>query len=165
MAGAKMVFTDAYERTIDAKNRIQIPAQFRGVMDPEVDGVAFYLCPGERRNTLSLYPERAFQQRAEQLKTEAISGEDSLAFEQLYYSLASRLEMDKQGRVVLPERQLSLVEIGKEVTLAGASTRIDVWATNEYQEFLRNAFASRWPDLQKFVRRTLEQRVNGKPGE
>ncbi len=156
-----MVFTDAYERTIDAKNRIQIPAQFRSTMDPEIDGVGFYLCPGERRNTLSLYPERAFQLRAKQLRTEAISGEDSLAFEQLYYSLASRLEMDKQGRVVLPERQLSLVDIGKEVTLAGASTRIDVWSTAEYREFLRSSFASRWPDLQKFMRSTLEQRGGG----
>ena len=158
-----MVFTDAYERTIDAKNRIQIPAQFRNAMDPEADGGSFYLCPGERRNTLSLYPERTFQLRAEQLRTDQISGEDSLAFEQLYYSLASRLEMDKQGRVVLPERQLSLVNLGKEITLAGASTRIDIWQTAEYSEFLRTAFATRWSDLQKFMRQTLERRAESQP--
>jgi MraZ protein len=154
-----MPFTGAYERTIDAKNRIQIPAQFRSVMDPEAQGEAFYLCPGERRNTLSLYPERTFEERANQLRTEQISGEDSLAFEQLYYSLASRLEMDKQGRVVLPERQLALVNLGKEITLAGASTRVDIWATREYQEFVQSSFATQWPDLQKFMRQTLERRA------
>jgi len=152
-----MPFTDAYERTVDAKNRIQIPAQFRAEMDPELHGTALYLCPGERRNTLSLYPERTFESRAEQLRTERISGEDSLAFEQMYYSLASKLEMDKQGRLVLPERQLSLVTLGKEIILAGANIRIDLWAKNEYQEFVQTSFATRWTDLQKFMRQALER--------
>lgn len=159
-----MVFADAYDRTIDAKNRIQIPAQYRSLMDPDVHGTAFYLCPGERTNTLSLYPERVFEGIAERLRTDEISGEDSLAFEQMYYSLASRLETDKQGRVVLPERQLSLVNLGNQITLAGANTRIDVWSTSEYREFLRTSFATRWPDLQKFMRQTLGRRANGPSG-
>lgn len=150
-----MVFTDAYERSLDAKNRLQIPAEFRRVMDPEIHGETFYLCPGERHNTLSLYPERTFHALAERLRTEEMQGEDSLAFEQLYYGLASRLDMDKQGRVVFPERQLSLVELGKDITLAGARTRIDVWRTSDYAEFLKTSFGSRWQDLQKLMRQTL----------
>ncbi len=159
-----MPFTGAYERTIDAKNRIQIPAQFRTALDPEQHGETFYICPGERSNTLSLYPDRMFESRAEQLQTEQISGEDSLAFEQLYYSLASRLEMDKQGRVVLPERQLALVDLGKEITLAGANTRVDIWPTAAYQEFVQSSFATRWQDLQKFMRQTLGQRAGAASG-
>jgi MraZ protein len=155
-----MVFTDAYERTIDIKNRIQIPAQFRAAMDPERDGETFYLCPGERLNTLSLFPERRFYRLAEQLRTEQVSGDDSLEFEQLYYSLASRLEMDKQGRVVLPERQLALVQLGKDITLAGASTRIDIWATPEYREFMQNSYRDKWGTLHKFIRQTLERRAD-----
>lgn len=150
-----MPFNDAYHRTIDAKNRIQIPAQFRAEMDPEVHGTAFHLCPGERRNTLSLYPQRTFEKRAGQLQTEQVSGADSLDFEQMYFSLASKLEMDKQGRVVLPERQLALVDLGNEIVLAGANTRIDLWAKAEYEEFVRSAFATRWADLQKFMRQSL----------
>lgn len=160
-----MVFADAYERTIDVKSRIQIPAQYRNLLDPEVHGTAFYLCPGERSNTLSLYPEFVFERRAERLRTDEISGEDSLAFEQLYFSLASRLEMDKQGRVVLPERQLLLVNLGKEITLAGALNRIEVWATAEYREFIRSAFASRWQVLQKFLRKPLDRGASAAPGD
>jgi MraZ protein len=154
-----MVFTDAYERTIDGKKRIQIPAEYRGVLARETGDEAFYLCPGERKNTLALYPESTFRQRAEQLRTEEISSDDALAFEQLYYSVASRLELDKQGRVVLSPRLLALVELGERVTLAGANTRIDLWATAEYDAFLRDAFASRWQDLQAFMRQTLARGV------
>ena len=147
-----MIFTDAHERTIDAKNRIQIPSEFRNGLDPEVDGDAFYLCPGERQNTLSFYPSRNFEQRVQALRTGGIAGDEALAFEQVYYSLASRLEMDKQGRLVLPERQLSMVDLGKEITLAGANDRIDIWKTTEYREFISGAFEQRWHQLQKFLR-------------
>lgn len=152
-----MPFTDAYHRTIDAKNRIQVPAQFRSEMDPEVHGTAFHLCPGERQNTLSLYPQRTFERRAEQLRTEQISGEDSLAFEQMYFSLASKLEMDKQGRVVLPERQLALVNLGEEIVLAGANTRIDIWAKKDYEQFIQSSFVARWGALQKFMRQSPDR--------
>lgn len=147
-----MIYTDAYERTIDPKNRIQIPSEFRSGLDPEVDGDAFYLSPGERNNTLSLYPSRRFEERVKRLRTGGIAGDESLAFEQVFYSLVSRLEMDKQGRVVLPERQLSMVNLGKEVTLAGANDRIDVWRTSDYREFINQAFAQRWHQLQRFLR-------------
>jgi len=155
-----MPFTDAYHRTIDAKNRIQIPAQHRAQLDPDVEGTAFYLCPGERSNTLSLYPALTFETFARKLRTEQIFGEDSLAFEQMYFSLASKLELDKQGRVVLPERQLALVDLGKEIVLAGANTRIDVWAKKEYEQFVKSAFATRWANLQKFMRHSLERGVS-----
>jgi len=147
-----MIFTDAHERTIDAKNRIQIPSEFRNGLDPEVDGDAFYLCPGERQNTLALYPSRRFEQRVKALRTGNIAGDESLAFEQVYYSLASRLEMDKQGRMVLPDRQTSMVNLGKEITLAGANDRIDIWRTAEYREFITGAFEKRWHQLQRFLR-------------
>lgn len=156
-----MVFADAYERTIDDKKRIQIPAPFRAAMDPVRHGETFYICLGERPNTLSLYPEKIFEADAEEMRTDQISGDDALAFEQLYFSTASRLEMDKQGRVVLPERQLSLVNLGDQITLAGAGTRIDIWSTREYSEFVKEAFTKRWQEMHQFRRRTLERRARG----
>jgi MraZ protein len=155
-----MVFSDVYERTIDDKKRIQIPAQFRSNLDPERHGETFYLTLGERPNTLALYPDKLFEADAEELRTDQVSGDDALTFEQLYYSLASRLEMDKQGRVVLPERQLSLVELGSEITLAGAGLRIDIWSTAQYREFVKQTVTSRWSDMHQFRRRMLERRAN-----
>ena len=147
-----MIFTDAHERTIDDKNRIQIPAEYRKGMDPEVDGEAFYLCLGERQNTLSMYPSKLYEQRAKALMTGRIPGDDALAFEQTYFSVTSRLEVDKQGRVVIPERQLAMVNLGKEITLAGANDRIELWRTEEYREFIGATVRHRWHDLHKFLR-------------
>lgn len=152
-----MPFTDAYERTIDAKNRVQIPAQFRAEMEAESLGEALFLCPGQGGSTLCLIPDNTFKTVAKQLPTEQLVGDDPVAFEQMYYSLASKLEMDKQGRVVLPERQLKVVNLGTEIVLAGANLRIDIWAKADYRKFVETAFATRWSSLQKYMRQAPDR--------
>lgn len=146
-----MIFTDVYERTIDDKNRTQIPAPYRNGMDPEIDGTAFYVVPGERNHTLSFYPERYFERRIESIRTDDIPGSEALDFEQMFFSLASRVELDKQGRVVLPERLLAMVDLGKEICIAGADYRFDIWRKSAYENFIRDA-VDRRSALQGFLR-------------
>lgn len=181
-----MVFTNAYPRTIDAKNRVQIPAELRALGQGSSSGGAlsggddgkrgagkggakgagkgndsgtkkrdvFYLVPGYERNTLALVPEQQFEADARRIATEQIEGDDAIAFEELYYSLASRLEVDGQGRVLLPERHLKMVDVGKDVTLAGSKTRITIWRTADYEKFVQTNFEQdRWRKLQQFLRR------------
>ncbi len=145
------IFTDAYERTIDEKNRIQIPAPHRNILDADRQGAALYVVPGERSNTLSLYPEEYFEQKVGSVRTDEIPGADALDFEQMFFSLASRVEMDRQGRLVLPERQLAMTGLGKEVYVTGVHYRLDVWNKADYESFLREV-ASRRGKLQSFMR-------------
>ena len=145
------IFTDAYERSVDEKNRIQIPAPHRDVLDRERQGAVLYVVPGERAQTLSLYPEDYFVRKVEALHTDEIPGDDALDFEQMFFSLASRVEMDRQGRLVLPERQLAMTELGKDVYVAGARYRIDLWNKDAYESFLRDV-GSRRAKLQSFLR-------------
>lgn len=148
---APKIFTDAYERSLDEKKRVQIPAPHRNVLDPERQGAVLYAVPGERPQTLSLYPEVYFVRKVESMHTDEIPGEDALDFEQMFFSLASRVEMDRQGRLVLPERQLAMTELGNEVYVAGARFRIDVWNKDAYESFLRDV-GSRRSKLQSFLR-------------
>jgi hypothetical protein len=55
-----MPFIGAYVHSIDAKNRLSIPAVFRAAMHPERDGDQFYLVPGKRLGTLSFFGNRRF---------------------------------------------------------------------------------------------------------
>ena len=147
-----LLFTDAFVRNIDDKHRIQIPAEFRNSMDAERDGHSFYVVPGERDNTLSLYPEQYFRKRVDAMRTDEIPGSEALDFEQMFFSLASRVEMDKQGRLVLPERQLTMVNLGTEVFITGAGYRLDVWRKTDYEQFLAEVLGRR-STLQSFLRK------------
>ncbi len=147
-----MAFTGHHERTVDGKNRLQIPSQFRAEIEAEADGTGLYVTLGERRHTLSLVTERQFEQICRRVQTESIPGQDSLDFEQRFYSTTAHVDMDKQGRLVLPDYLTSVARIKGEVILAGAKYRIDVWRKKDYVAFLGIDWEHDWPDWQQFLR-------------
>lgn len=146
-----MTFTNAYERTIDNKGRLQIPAQIREVLESANRGRVLYLVPGSRSGTLSVYPEQEFEQMARHMDTEPIPDDDAHTFQQLFYSMAARLDMDKQGRVGLPEAALKYAGIGQEVMLTGSGNHLDLWNRAVYEEFMKKNWG-RWAEVQQKAR-------------
>lgn len=147
-----MIFTFAYERTIDAKKRLQIPAPFRSGWDPARDGSAWIICPGVRENTLSVYTERYFDKRASEIQTEFMADPESIDFEQAFYAAVARQEWDSQGRIVIPDELYRMVDLGREVVLAGAKVRIDIWRKSDFIEFREKDMKGRWTVFPKYLR-------------
>lgn len=147
------IFTGQYDRTVDVKNRIQLPSQLRAAIEPERDGSGLYVTLGEHRGTLSIFTERAFEELAARVETEFMPGPESRRFELQFYSLASHVDMDKQGRVVLPERLRKKARLGEEVYLVGQKRRIDIWNRTDLDRSMGIDWEGEdWPDWQSFVR-------------
>ncbi|MEA2734950.1 MAG: transcriptional regulator MraZ, partial [Humisphaera sp.] len=121
-----LVLSGNFDLTVDDKNRILVPSEVRKKLDPERDGEAFFLVTG-RDGRLWLYPERYYEQLISREPTELTPSEDTMAFDRMMLGLASRVEWDKQGRVLLPDRQLKRAGIGKDVTLVGARDHLELW--------------------------------------
>lgn len=146
-------FTGQYERTIDAKNRVQLPSQLRSVIDPERDGNGVYITLGECRGTLSLFTERGFEELGARIETEFMPGPESLQFELQFYGLASHTEMDKQGRLVLPDRLRKKARLQAEVFLVGRKNRIDIWNREDLERSMAIDWKGEdWPDWHGFLR-------------
>lgn len=133
-----MVITGRYDHLIDEKGRLAIPSQVRNAMDPEVDGTAFFLVPEEKY--LQLIPEKLFD-RLSQVPAGLKPSEEFARIRRLLFSTATRLEPDKQGRVIVPEGvmadskspdRLVKVRLKREVTLVGASDRLELWNREDY---------------------------------
>ena len=121
-----LVLSGNFDLTVDDKNRILVPSEVRKKLDPERDGEAFFLVTG-RDGRLWLYPERYYEQLVSREPTELTPSEDTIAFDRMMLGLASRVEWDKQGRVLLPDRELKRARIGKDVTLVGARDHLELW--------------------------------------
>jgi len=146
-------FTGQHDRTIDAKNRIQLPSQWRAQMGPEEDGSRLYVTLGEHRGTLSIFTERDFEELASRIATEFMSGPEAQRFELQFYSLAAQVDVDKQGRFVLPERLSAKARLGQEVVLVGRKSRIDVWNRDDLERALGIDWdGDEWPDWQGYLR-------------
>ena len=154
-----MLFTGEYEHTIDAKQRLAIPSDLRGRIDPELHGTGFYIAPGQQ-GALWLWPEKTFEQMAEATELTPIPNEDLLEYEQLLYSQASRVELDRTGRIRIPERMLRIAELQNTVVVLGVKDHLeirdpDVWATLREEKFAKQS------EIMLRARRAMQQRDGG----
>lgn len=120
-----------YELTIDEKNRLLIPAEIRKQMNPERDGIAFYMVIGLNRK-LWLYPERSYEEMVFQVRPEITPGEEHLAFSHVNFGLASRIEWDSQGRLLIPEKSLRRAELTRELAVIGSGDHLELWNRGDW---------------------------------
>jgi MraZ protein len=136
-----------YELTLDEKKRLLVPAEVRRAIPPEY-GESFYLVMGVNR-VLWLWPSRAYEELVMQVPSDMIPGEDALAFDQYVFGMAAKLDWDKQGRILVPERMLKRAGFEKdvkEVTLVGARDHIEVWGRSQW-EARREELEKRGPEV------------------
>lgn len=145
-----MVITDRYDHVVDDKNRLAIPSQVRNVMDPEKDGTAFYAVP-EAHRYLQLIPEKLFERLAGMVPAGLQVPLEMAKARRLLFGAAPRLELDKQGRVGLPDRFMrdgkkrvdpfDEAILGREVTLVGVGDRLELWNRDDWRGHLRELYA------------------------
>ena len=143
-----VVFTGTYERTVDGKHRLGIPSDLRALLAGSAQDDArpvLYVTLGEGQ-ALYLYTESGYEQRAQELlNTQA--DDQLLDFERLFFSTSSRVEMDKQGRVLLPELLLKWAKIGTDVVLLGANDHMELRDRDTWYAYLEQRLSEQHNQL------------------
>ena len=101
-----MVITDRFDHLIDDKNRLAIPSQIRGALDPEVDGEFFYIVPESRY--LQLIPAKLFERLTKGAPAGLFIEPEEAEARRLLFGSTPRLEMDKQGRGIVRKDSCSI---------------------------------------------------------
>ncbi len=119
---APLMFLGRYAHTLDAKGRMAIPARFR---DALADGLV--LTRGIDR-CLALYPMAAWLPLAEKVSALPISDPDARTFRRMVFAEAINLELDAQGRILLPPELRRYAEIDREAYVVGVNTSLEIWS-------------------------------------
>jgi MraZ protein len=120
------VLTGEFELNIDEKSRLLVPSEVRRSINQAEHGEGFFLVMGVNRRPW-LYTERYYENLVTAGPADITPEQDLLAFDQLHFALASRIEPDGQGRLLLPQKILKRSGIQKEVTLIGVRDHLEVW--------------------------------------
>lgn len=120
-----MLFTGEYEYTIDAKGRLAIPAEIRSGLDPQQGGRGFYITTGPN-DALWLWPEQTFERIAGSIGESLLQTEEQIEFDEITFPSARHLEMDKTGRVLLPQRMIEAAGIGSKVMILGMRDHLEL---------------------------------------
>ena len=134
-----LLLTGEFELSLDEKNRLVVPTRVREEIAQEGHGPVFYLTLGTNR-VLSLYPERIYQRIALVVAPGKAAPDEALRHDRLNYSLASRVELDRQGRLLLGERYVSRTGLKEQIILIGAKDHLEIWAPQQWETFLAENF-------------------------
>jgi MraZ protein len=119
-----MTFRGTFDHTLDAKNRLTIPASQRKLL---ADGSVVAL-QRDADNCLAIWAPEEFERHvAAILDGMHPLSEDYSTVERFFNAYSSDVELDSAGRVMMPAKLIAKVGLGKDVTVVGAGNRLEVW--------------------------------------
>jgi MraZ protein len=121
------MFLGRHAHTVDAKGRLAIPARFReGLTGGVVVTRGIDRC-------LSLYPLSAWKPLAEKISALPLTDPDARVFRRLVFAEAVDLELDSQGRLLLPAELRRYAEIDRDAVVVGVNTSIEIWSPASWE--------------------------------
>ena len=125
---AKM-FIGEYNHTLDAKGRLAVPAKFRTKLAKGA------VVTKGLENCLFLYTKKDWQELAEKISKQGIGQSSSRAFSRLMLAGAMEAELDKQGRIVLPDYLRKYAGLNKKAVINGLYNRIEIWDQSSWEKY------------------------------
>ena len=122
------MFMGEFNHTIDAKGRLIIPSRFR-----ELLGEEFVLTKG-LDGCLSIYPMDEWAAFEENLRALPLTNKDARTFSRFFVAGATTCQLDKQGRILVPQTLRQFDGLDKDVVLTCNLIRIEVWSKEKWSE-------------------------------
>ena len=122
---AKEVYHDV---TIDTKGRLIIPSKFREQLGDE-----FIVTKG-LDGCLFVFPKNEWELFEEKLRDLPLTQKNARKFVRFFVAGANLCELDKQGRILLPQPLREFAQLDKDVVLSGNINRIEIWSKEKWAE-------------------------------
>ncbi|MFA6908942.1 MAG: division/cell wall cluster transcriptional repressor MraZ [Patescibacteria group bacterium] len=123
------MFIGEYHHALDEKGRLAIPVKFRtafrggAVVTRGLD------------NCLFVYPAKDWKALADRLAKLPISKANTRAFARMMLAGAMDLEIDRQGRVVLPDYLRTFAGLKKMLVVTGLYNRLEIWDETAWEQY------------------------------
>ena len=129
-------FLGEYEATLDAKGRFLLPAGFKRQL-PEGESTRFVINRGFEK-CLSLYPMQSWQPLYDQISSLNDFDPKVREFRRYFLNGAIEVEPDSAGRILIPQNLKDYAGLGKDLVLAAAVNKIEIWDKEKYQKFFES---------------------------
>ena len=115
------MFMGEYNHTVDEKGRLIIPSKFR-----EELGNEFVITKG-LDDCLFIYNNTEWKALEDKLRALPLTNKNARTFARFMLGGAATVELDKQGRILIPQVLRTFASLDKEIVLVGIANRIEIW--------------------------------------
>jgi len=122
------MFLGQYEHTIDEKGRMTIPVRYR----EQIQNGA-YITLGLDKNLIVLTAQ-IFDQLYESVNKMSMTNNDARLLKRVFFSKAHRLEIDKAGRILIPQYLRENASIDSSAIVVGVGDRFEIWSPELWSE-------------------------------
>ncbi len=123
------MFIGEFSHNLDSKGRMAIPAKFR----QKLTGGAIITRGLDR--CLFVFTNKDWEMLAQKLIALPLAQANSRAFVRLMLAGATDCELDKQGRILIPDYLREYAGLKKQVVVAGLYNRIEIWGSEAWREY------------------------------
>jgi len=132
-----LLLTGEYQHVIDDKSRVLISNKLRSQVDVDEYGSSFYLVMGAN-GVLCLYPEKNFEQIVLAMAPGSSAADETVSFERMSFALASKVELDSQGRLLINSKLRKRANLRDQITLVGVRDHIELWNTQQWEQYVQD---------------------------
>lgn len=122
------MFMSEYNHSIDPKGRVIVPVKFR-----EALGAEFVVTKG-LDGCLFVFPNEEWNIFEEKLKSLPMSNKDARKFVRFFLAGAAVVELDKQGRILIPPVLRECAGLDKDVVVVGVGNRVEIWDKGRWDD-------------------------------
>lgn len=123
------MFTGEYRHSIDDKGRVAVPARFRG----ELAGIAFVSRWID--GCLAIFPKDEWNALAERVGALHQTDASARNFARFLFSGAIEVELDRQGRAVVPAYLRQFAGLNGEAVVVGARDHLELWQPDRWAAY------------------------------
>ncbi len=125
---ATTLFSGTFERSVDAKKRVAVPASWLSLEEAEV----FHVVPHPSEGYLMMMPTPEFDRWEQRIQDSDLSPAEKRMAIRKFYSEAHSATTDKQGRILLTEKHCERAGLTTEAVFIGARSRFEIWSKERY---------------------------------
>ena len=127
-----MLLTGTYPRTLDDKKRLARPKRVRELLkEPAV----LFVTPGPDQS-LWVYTQEALERLAQKLDQAPAADAEARVFRRLYFAQTEAIDVDRSGRVLIPDRLLQFAALQHDVVMIGVRDHLELWDAERWQNYL-----------------------------
>lgn len=117
---------------VDDKGRLSIPIRYRDLISDDANGLLVVTIDTEDR-CLLLYPYPQWEQIEKKLESLPSYDAASRRIQRLLIGHATEMEMDRNGRILIPALLREYAGLGQMVMLVGQGKKFEIWGETQWE--------------------------------